>query len=76
MAVATASPTKPGLDCQVPKPKDGILAPVFNSKKRMSFAIFKFQRAGRRRKSERVIKLELNLERRVKRGQGKCSRTV
>lgn len=43
MAAATASPTKPGLDCQVPNPKEGILAPVFNSKKRISSAILSLQ---------------------------------
>ena len=40
MAAATASPTRPGSDCQVPKPTEGILAPVLSSKNRISFDIF------------------------------------
>lgn len=39
MAAETASPTTPGLDCQVPNPTEGILAPVFNSKNLISSAI-------------------------------------
>lgn len=39
MATATASPTTPGSDCQVPKPTEGILAPVLRSKNRISFDI-------------------------------------
>lgn len=35
-AACTASQTRPGLDCQVPNPTEGILAPVFSSKKRIS----------------------------------------
>lgn len=42
MAAATASATRPGSDCQVPKPTEGILAPVLRSKNRISFAIFPF----------------------------------
>lgn len=38
MAVVTASATTPGSDCQVPNPKDGILAPVFNSKNLIAVA--------------------------------------
>lgn len=38
MAAVTASATKPGLDCQVPKPTEGILAPVFSSKCKISFS--------------------------------------
>lgn len=44
MAAATASPTRPGLDCQVPNPTEGILDPVFNWKKRISSAISRFLR--------------------------------
>lgn len=40
MAVVTALPTSPGPACNVPNPTEGILAPVFNSKIRISFAIF------------------------------------
>ena len=36
IAMATASPTRPGSDCHVPKPTEGILAPVLSSKNRMS----------------------------------------
>lgn len=36
IAAATALPTRPGSDCQVPRPTDGILTPVFNSKNLMS----------------------------------------
>ena len=32
MAVVTASATVPGLDCHVPRPMEGILAPVLSSK--------------------------------------------
>lgn len=40
MAVVAALPTSPGPACNVPNPTEGILAPVFNSKIRISFAIF------------------------------------
>lgn len=40
MAVVTALPTSPGPACNVPNPTEGILAPVFNSKIRISFFIF------------------------------------
>lgn len=36
IAAVTALPTSPGSDCQVPRPTDGILAPLFNSKNLMS----------------------------------------
>ncbi len=39
MAVVTALPTTPGWACHVPNPTEGILAPVFNSKNRIEFAI-------------------------------------
>ena len=38
MAVATASPTRPGSDCHIPKATEGILAPVFNWKNEIGFA--------------------------------------
>jgi hypothetical protein len=38
MALETALPTTPGSDCHVPSPTEGILAPVFNLKKRTAFA--------------------------------------
>ena len=40
MALVTALPTTPGPACHVPNPTEGILAPVFNSKNRIAFAIF------------------------------------
>lgn len=40
MAVATASATTPGGACHVPRPTEGIRAPVFNSKNRIALAMF------------------------------------
>ena len=42
MAVVTALATTPGSACQVPNPTEGILAPVFNSKNFINFAILFF----------------------------------
>lgn len=40
MAVVIALATTPGSACQVPKPREGILAPVFNGKNLIAVAIF------------------------------------
>lgn len=40
-AAATASPTRPGEACHVPKPTDGILAPVLSSKNLIALAIIR-----------------------------------
>ena len=40
-AAATASPTSPGEACHVPRPTDGILAPVLSSKYLSAFAIIR-----------------------------------
>jgi len=39
MALVIASATTPGSACHVPNPTEGILAPVFNSKNLINFAI-------------------------------------
>lgn len=48
MAVSTAWPTTPGSDCHVPSPTEGIFAPVFKSKYRISCTIFQLSRERKR----------------------------
>lgn len=46
MAMATAWPTRPGSDCHVPNPTEGILAPVLSWKNRMSSDISRWSEDG------------------------------
>lgn len=67
-AVAMAWATTPGSASQVPKPTEGMLAPVFNSKNRRSSPIFFFysdqnKSQGKVREREReVVKMKKSME--------------